>query len=43
MAINLTGTVKEIVGTAVSLGCTIDGKKAKEITADIVSGELKCE
>jgi len=37
MAINLTGTVKEIVGTAVSLGCTIDGKKAKEITADIVS------
>ncbi len=35
------GTVKEVVGTCVSLGCTIDGKKAKEITQLIDDGELE--
>uniref|UniRef100_A0A7S3CQ86 60S ribosomal protein L12 n=1 Tax=Strombidium rassoulzadegani TaxID=1082188 RepID=A0A7S3CQ86_9SPIT len=42
MAIALEGTVKEILGTAVSLGCTVDGKSPKEITQSIVDGEIKC-
>ena len=42
MAIQFEGTVKEIIGTCVSLGCTIDGKAPKEVTALINSGEIKC-
>ena len=42
MAVNFEGTVKEMLGTAVSLGCTIDGKSAKETTALINDGEIKC-
>ena len=38
MAIHFVGTVKEILGTCVSLGCTIDGKSAKQMTALIESG-----
>ena len=41
MAIDFKGTVKEVIGTAVSLGCTIDNKSPKEITALINSGELE--
>ena len=40
MAIEFKGTVKEVVGTCVSLGCTIDGKSAKEVTALIDAGEI---
>ena len=29
MAIEMDGTCKEILGTAVSLGCTVDGKSPK--------------
>ena len=42
MAITFEGTCKEVLGTCVSLGCTIDGKSAKEVTALINSGEIKC-
>ena len=42
MAVEFEGTCKEILGTAVSLGCTIDGKSAKETTALINEGEIKC-
>ena len=42
LAIELSGTVKEVLGTATSLGCTIDGKTGKEMTAAVVSGEVKC-
>jgi large subunit ribosomal protein L12e len=42
MAIEIDGTVKEILGTCVSLGCTIDGKSPKEVTALINEGEIKC-
>ena len=42
MAIEFEGTVKEILGTCVSLGCTIDGKSAKETTALVTDGEIKC-
>ena len=40
MAVDFKGTVKEVLGTCVSLGCTVDGKSPKEITALINSGEL---
>ena len=35
------GTVKEVVGTCVSIGCTIDGKSPKEIVSLIDDGELE--
>ena len=41
MAINLDGTCKEILGTCISLGCTVDGKSPKEITKAINDGEIK--
>ena len=43
MAITFTGSVKEILGTCVSLGCTIDGKSAKAITSAIEDGEITVE
>ena len=43
MAIEFSGTVKEILGTCVSLGCTIDGKSGKEMTGLVESGEVKVE
>lgn len=43
MAVTLEGSCKEILGTCVSLGCTVDGKKPKDLTADINNGEIKCE
>jgi large subunit ribosomal protein L12e len=39
MAVDSVGTVKEVLGTCVSLGCTVDGKSPKEITAAINAGE----
>lgn len=42
MAKTFEGTVKEILGTCVSLGCTIDGKSAKETTELVENGEIKC-
>ncbi len=35
------GTVKEVLGTAVSLGCTIDKKSPKEIQQLIDDGEIE--
>merc|ERR1712070_247658 len=42
MAVEFEGTCKEILGTCVSLGCTVDGKTPKETTALINEGEIKC-
>ena len=42
MAIEFEGSCKEILGTAISLGCTVDGKSPKEITDLINKGEIKC-
>lgn len=42
MAITNEGTVKEILGTCVSLGCTVDKKNPKDVTAEINAGERKC-
>ena len=41
MAVAFEGTVKEILGTAISLGCTVDGKSPKDITAGIDAEEIK--
>mmetsp|Transcript_46289 Transcript_46289/g.34020 ORF Transcript_46289/g.34020 Transcript_46289/m.34020 type:complete len:168 (+) Transcript_46289:22-525(+) len=40
-AVDFKGTVKEILGTCVSLGCTVDSKSAKEITQLIDDGEIE--
>lgn len=39
-AIELEGTCKEILGTAVSLGCTINGQSPKAVTEAIDNGEI---
>jgi large subunit ribosomal protein L12e len=41
MAVKFEGSVKEILGTAVSLGCTVDGKSPKDIQAGIDAEEIK--
>ncbi len=40
MAVDSAGTVKEVLGTCISLGCTVDGKSPKEITTLINNGEI---
>lgn len=40
MAKNFKGTVKEMLGTAVSVGCTVDKKDPREIQAAIDDGEI---
>ena len=37
---SLEGTVKEILGTAFSVGCQVDGRSPKDISDDIASGEI---
>ena len=41
LAISLKGTVKEILGTCRSLGCTIDGKTAADMTVAVEKDEVK--
>lgn len=41
MSKDLKGTVKEILGTAFSVGCQVEGKSPKEISDDIESGEIE--
>lgn len=35
MAKNLSGTVKEVLGTAQSVGCTIDGKLPHDVIDEV--------
>merc|ERR1712110_135906 len=42
MAREFKGTVKEVLGTAMSLGCTIDGESPKDLQEQIDDGELEC-
>jgi large subunit ribosomal protein L12e len=42
MAKELAGTVKEILGTAVSVGCTIDGNDPKDLQSQIDDGSMVC-
>ncbi|CAK9197641.1 unnamed protein product [Sphagnum troendelagicum] len=41
MAKSLAGTVKEILGTCVSVGCTVDGKDPKDLQKEIDEGEVE--
>lgn len=41
LAKNLAGTVKEILGTAQSVGCTIDGKPPHDVIEAIDDGEIE--
>ncbi|KAF7120264.1 hypothetical protein RHSIM_Rhsim13G0094400 [Rhododendron simsii] len=41
MAKELTGTVKEILGTCVSVGCTVDGKNPKDLQQEIADGDVE--
>jgi large subunit ribosomal protein L12e len=34
------GTVKEVLGTCLAVGITVDGKSPKDVTQDVVSGKL---
>ena len=43
LAKDLKGTIKEILGTAFSVGCQVDGRSPKEISDDIESGEIEGE
>jgi len=40
LARSLAGTVKEILGTCVSVGCTVDGQPPKEVQRKINEGEI---
>ena len=43
MAKDLKGTVKEILGTAFSVGCQVDGRSPKQVSDDIDAGEIESE
>ena len=38
---DLSGTIREILGTCVSVGCTVDGRSPKDIANEIKDGELE--
>ncbi|KAL8982537.1 MAG: hypothetical protein Q9177_005244, partial [Variospora cf. flavescens] len=38
---NLAGTVKEVLGTAYSVGCQVDGRSPKDISDDVASGAIE--
>ncbi len=39
-AAHFVGTVKEVLGTCVSVGCTIDGKSPKDVQKSIDAGDI---
>lgn len=41
MARQLSGTVKEILGTAQNIGCTVEGRPPHDIIDDINSGAIE--
>lgn len=41
LAKELSGTVKEILGTCQSVGCTVDGQPAHDIIDGINDGEVE--
>ena len=42
LARELSGTIKEILGTAQSVGCNVDGRHPHDIIDDISSGAVEC-
>lgn len=43
LAKELKGTVKEILGTAFSIGCQVDGRSPKDVSDDIEGGEIESQ
>lgn len=43
MAKELRGTVLEILGTAFSIGCQVDGRSPKEVSDEVKSGDIESE
>ena len=43
LAKDLSGTVKEILGTCYSVGCQVDGRSPKDVSDDITNGEIESE
>ena len=41
MSKNFAGTVKQVLGTCLSLGCTVDKQSPKDVVAKINNGEIK--
>ncbi|CBZ50404.1 hypothetical protein NCLIV_008730 [Neospora caninum Liverpool] len=41
-ACEFSGTVKEILGTCNSVGCTVDGKSPKQVQRMLDDGEIEC-
>ena len=41
MAKELKGTVREILGTCFSVGCTVDGQSPQDISEKVASGEIE--
>jgi len=41
LAKNFAGTVKEVLGTCVSIGCHVEGESPKEIQKKITNGEIE--
>ncbi|CAF9921729.1 MAG: 60S ribosomal protein L12 [Heterodermia speciosa] len=41
LAKDLAGTVKEVLGTAYSVGCQVDGKSPKDVSDSIASGDVQ--
>ena len=41
LAKDLAGTVREILGTAYSVGCQVDGRSPKDVSRDISNGEIE--
>lgn len=40
LAKELKGTVLEILGTAFSVGCQVDGRSPKDVSDDVKAGEI---
>ena len=43
LAKELKGTVLEVLGTAFSVGCQVDGRSPKDVSDDIKAGEIDSE
>ncbi len=41
MAKTFAGTVKQVLGTALSMGCTVDKKNPKDVIKGITNGDIK--
>ncbi len=41
MAKNFKGTVKQVLGTCLSIGCTVDKQNPKQVIAKLANGEIK--